>query len=172
MYGEDRFGQGSGNLYKGLFFVTIWPIGWLTMVAIALLSTTLTRVRPLLAEYPRYAAAIATGLLIPEMISLIIQPQQAVAVAIDVALCLALVAWLVLGYSRLAGILLALFEAVGVVMAVKAKMGPQAIGFFFIWAIAAIVVVRGVAIGLIALSLKSGMRAPHEQGEALSDVFA
>jgi len=172
MYGEDERYKTYSNFYKGLFFVVVWPIGWITMLAILAMDGALLRKRTLLAEYPRHAAAIATGLLIPEVISLFMLPQQAFAVAIDIGLCLMLVAWLVLGYSRLAGVLLALFEAIGVVVAVRARLAHSEFGLLAIWAIFAIIVVRAVAIGLIALSLKSGMRAPHEQGEALSDVFA
>lgn len=167
MYGEDRGYTGSANLYKGLFFLVMWPIGWITLIAIAAIDVALSRMRPLLAEYPRHAAAIATGLLLPEIISLLLQPQQAIAVAIDVGLCLALVAWLVLRYSRMAGILLALNEAVGIVMAIKARMAPHTIGLFFVWAIVAVVVVRLVTIGLIGLSLRRGMRVAVDL-----DVFA
>jgi hypothetical protein len=172
MYGEDRGYKSYANFYKGLFFVTIFPIGWGTLLAIVAVDGVLLRKRSLLAEYPRHAAAIATGLLIPELTSLFMRPQQATAVAIDIGLCLILVAWLVLRYSRLAGALLALFEVAGVVVAVKARFAHPDIGLYFVWALFALIVVRLVAIGLLALSLRQGIRAAHEQGDALTDVFA
>ena len=174
-YGEGSFaGQKmfrAENIWKAAFFALVWPVaGFLTLIATLATNSVLEKNRPLLSKYARFAAAVAVGMLVPEVLSLIAQPAMAKIIAIDIVLVGAFVAWMVLRYSSIAAILLALFEALGIVMALKAKMSVGGIGFFFVWALIAVVVVRLGVIGCVGMALKQGLKV--ERPEDVGEIFA
>ena len=174
-YGERGFaGQKmfrAENLWRFAFVVLVWPVtGWLPILAGLGAASAIEKRRPSLNKYACYACAIALAMLITEIPSLISQPQMAIAVGIDIVLTVGLVAWLAMGYSRIAAAGLALFEAVGIVVALQAKMGAGGIGFFFEWAVVALVVVRLGVIGCAAVAVRQGLRL--QPVDDIAEIFA
>jgi len=173
-YGESGFaGQKmfrAENVWRFAFFVLVWPVtGFLTIVAVLGANSAIEKIRPQLSKYARFAAAIAIGLLLLELVGLIANPAMARIVVIDIGLATALVAWMVLGYSRIAAVLLAAFEVVGIVSALQAQASADD-NFFSAWASVAIIVIRLGVAGCVAMALKQGMTI--EPLEDVAEIFA
>ena len=174
-YGESGFaGQKTfraENLWRFAFFVLVWPVtGFLTIIAVLGTNSVVEKVRSQLSQYARFAAAIAVGMLLPEVLGLIAQTVAMRIIVIDLALVLAWVARMVLAYARLAAVLLALVEVLGIIGALQAKMGADGIGFLFAWTLVAVVVARLGVVGCVVMALKQGMKT--EPPEYVAEIFA
>ena len=175
MYGEEHKSFSATSLVPWLAGFAISKLlgpffFWAAMAA--LIGVFLVgRVRKSATMPVRWAAGITLGQVGGQIFAVVMQPTMLGVVGLDIIFGVVLVVWLLLSLSRWPAGILAAFEVVALFVNARAMFQLPEWNHTMSVLLVHIILRLGIIYALAA-GWRGGMRAPHEQGEALSDVFA